>query len=662
MAKKVKTTKDGNGRSAYLSPVVACCAAYPVAMATNLAWGGNGVADMVIAAGSVTLTGLTHHTWHKRHRQTRLHATVFTGTVSGWVSLATVVGPYGSGMLNAWGLGSLFLVASWWLRITGFAVPHDNDRAASADDGMGLLAKGVEAVKGSRAKSVKVEEGQVTARVQLKQPNTSDDVQQEKSRIASNARVGTDQVAVRRVPGRADQADIVITASAQLDTRVTWGGPSQRGGSVADSPLVYGMRADGRPVGMWVCGAHGTATSEPRALGHALFTGMPNSGKTQSLRTLIMLGRWRRDFVPVVADPDKFAQGFGDIADTLALAATDRVQSRQMVRNLVDAINYRADLLGNLVRADGGTGYKMWVPECWELHGIPLLMVDFEEATTTLGGDNDDFDRAVRTARSTGIWIVASLQSAHGSNMERKSRGMFAQAVTHGCKEMYDAKFSLNPATLDAGADPTKWEANYPGSHYAELIGIPPEEWSTDARTFDISDAQLRAELDASRDAGLWAELDPGTKMRLGAGIPSLTDHAITARIPMVPIDMPDPEDEHDGPELIKETEDGPVDISQPLPPARTLGNLPQAAPMERISAEDAREALSMKIEELAADGFTEVRPPDFRDWVAEVGRSRQWVNGELKRLADAGVLEPGDGKALYRIRGRQGSVNGFAH
>lgn len=654
---KVKAAKDGNTRSAYLAPVAACCTAYPVAMVTNLAWGGDAVPEMLLAAGSVVLTGMAHHTWHKRHRQTRLHATVFTGAVSSWVSLATAVGPYGSGMLNAWGLGSLFLVSSWWLRITGFAVPHDNDKAASADTGMGLIGKGVEAIKGSRAKTVVTEEGQVTARVQLKQPSTSDDVQVEKARIASNLRVGTEQVTVRRVPGRADQADITVSAASHLDTRVAWGGPSQRGGSVADSPLVYGMRSDGRPVGLWVCGAHGTATSEPRALGHLLCTGSPSSGKTETVRALIMLGRWREDFVPVVADPDKFGQGFGDIADALGLAAVDRDQCRRMARNLPDAINYRAGLLGSLERSDGGTGYKQWEPECWTRHRIPLVFVDFEEATTTLGGENDDFDRTVRTARSTGIMIVASLQSAHGSNMERKTRGLFTQDITHGCMEQYDVKFSLNPNTILAGADPTKWGANFPGAHYAELIGIPPEEWSTDARTFDIPVETLREELNASRDAGIWAVLDPGTKARLGAGIPSLTDQAVTALLPPV---ADGGADAPKAPGLLKETEAGFVDISQELPPLHRVGGLPQAPKAAQMSTEDAREALAMKIEELAAGGATEVGATDFKEWVADIGRGRTWVYAELERLQSAGVLEPGDGRALYRIKTAPKALNGF--
>jgi hypothetical protein len=658
MAKKVKATKDGNNRSAYLAPVVACCAAYPVAMVTNFVWGGNTVVDTIIGAGAVCLTGLTHHTWHKRHRQTRLHATVFTGAVAGWVSMATATGPYSPGMLDAWGLGTLFLISSWWLRITGFAVPHENDRAASADDGMGRIAKGIDAIKGSRAKTVTVEEDQVTARVQLNRPKTVGDVQLEKTRIASNARVGTEQVAVRRVPGREDQADIVITAASQLDKRVTWAGPSQRGGSVADSPLVYGMRTDNRPVGLWVCGSPGSKASEPRATGHILLTGAPNAGKTQTMRIIIMLGRWRSDFVPVVANPNKFYQDFGDIADTLGLAAVDKAQCRRMAKNLVDAIGYRSDLLGSL-------GYKQWVPECWTKHRIPLVVVDFEEATTTLDGENPAFDEAVRTGRSSGLVVVASLQSAHGSNLERKSRGLLTQSITHGCSEMYDAKFSMNPKTLESGADPTQWKANYPGMHYAELIGIPSEEWPIAARTFDVSDAEIRAELDASRDAGMWAEMDPGTKMRLGAGIPSLTDQAITARLPLVPVDMPDGTDEDadeetQGPELVKETEDGPVDITQELPPVRAIGNLPQAAPEEVVGADEAREALAMKIEEMAADGVLEVRGSDFKDWVAEIGKGRTWVYDELKRLLETGVLEEGDGKALYRIRTQLRSVNGY--
>jgi hypothetical protein len=335
----------------------------------------------------------------------------------------------------------------------------------------------------------------------------------------------------------------------------------------------------------------------------------------------------------------------------------------RLIRNLPDAIRYRAELLGTLPRSDGTIGYGQWEPECWTLHGVPFVMVDIEEAATVLSSSDDDFDTAVRTARSVGFAIFASMQTAHNQNIDRRTRGLFANAMAFGCREDYDAKFTLSSGTREAGADPTKWGADFPGKNYLESIGTPRERWAVEGRALRLTRSQKREELEASRQT--WAVLDPGTAMCLGAGI-QVPDSKLTANLPPVKPDAPEPpdnpvewneEEESQVRDLTALTDDEgtEIDVTQPIPKPTYTGSLslrPEPA-SGRMSTEDARRTLEDKIDALELAESGAISFEDLTELPGATGRSRQWVYAELKRLTDAGRLESSNGKPPYVIRPR---------
>lgn len=645
----------------YAAPTLICAAAMPVAEVAHLAWGHDGIMTMVMTGVAGGLTWFTHQTWHKRHEKTRALATAFAAAVTGWTVTAAVTDPFGHAQVNSFAIGTFALSAAWHIRGHGLSTPHEADKRTKPADGLGTLAKVVGSLKGAKAVSVSesADNSRVSARVRLEKPTAAGQVQSDKDAIASALSVGADQVSVAPVPGRADMVDLSVTLPAPLGSSVRWTPPQEIGMSVADSPLIIGMRTDGRPIELWVCGQDTTDTQEARILGHALCTGVTGSGKTETIRNVIVLGRYRRDFVPVVADPIKFGQSFGDIADALGLAARGKKQAAQLVANLPAAVEYRAELMGSLKRSDGGTGYRQWVPECWTLHGIPLVMVDIEEATSVLQGDSEDFDEGIRTARSVGIWIVASLQTAIHSNIERKTRGQFAQTLTHGCKEHQDAKFALSPATLEAGADPTKWGGDFPGSLYAELVGTPPQEWSVEARSFWIPTDVKRSELDRSRDAGVWAVMDPGTYAALSKGIAQPEEPTVQLRLPVSDAGSEFPEFDFGNDSVYVNEEDSEEDVSLPIPPSRHAVPFPLTVPVEKMSTESARALFDSRVNDLEKTGNNEIGFSDLSDLSALTGRRRSWVYEQLERLEKDGRLSriEADGPLRYRIRAR--AING---
>lgn len=666
--------KVGDRAKHYLSPWALSAAAMPAALVTHAAWGGDPVMQDAVAAGAVILTGTVHTTWSRRHEHTRLLATVYTGIVTGWVAVGTSTDPLSHGMLHAWEFGGLMLSGMWNIRSAGHAAPHETDKATGQVDG--LLEKVGNALSGARTKATREKPGRLEADVQLKPGETADGVEAERGRIASLAKVGTDQVTVTPNRKRADRVTIAFQANPDQRAAVRGYTPGVLGRSVADAALVFGQRVDGVDLGIWMVGD--ASMDHPRPLGHTLCTGMTGAGKTETVKTLITRIRETRDMVPVVADPAKFEQSWGDVADALEIAAKGKQQTLALVRNLPEVIRYRAELLGTLEREDGTRGYSQWVPECWTRHQVPAVFVDIEEATDVLGIVDEEFDDVIRKARSVGIHICASLQTAHHGNMSRPTRGQFSNTLCHGVKEDYDAKFSLNANTLAAGANPTAWQNNFPGSLYAELVGTDPEDWSIPARSYGMEPAERRARFNESRPT--WSHLDPGTAQRLGKGI-VVPDSKVTAGSPLIADDDltaidPDPtpsqpeesvyqDDDQDQPldptRVLIDGEE--IDVSAAIPAPDRSGPTVSLVPTRTgdIDYEDAYRKIKLRLAKLEQDGVTEFAYRDIADIKIESGVSRPWMYKALDRLEENGRLAKQDGKGVAPFRILPRVLNGTA-
>lgn len=631
----------------YLIMPLICIFAMPVALLAHWRWGSDPAMTTAMGISAALVTGYTYVTWSRRHEHTRNTATLATGGVSGWIVFAAAGNPTDPGMVNAWALGGLVLSAVWDIRYASLSTPHETDKSAGEPD---TLMSKIQSLTGARTKKVKETEGRIDAKVQLKPgESTVSDVQADKDRIASAVGMGADQVTVTPVKGRADQVRLSFQITEGLKDAVKWTGLSAPGTSVADSPLMFGQRANGNPLGLWVCGKEDEKS--PRPLSHILCTGQTGAGKTETLNTIILEGRSRIDFVPIVGDPAKFAQGFGAIADCLEIAATTKAQVNQLIRNIPEAITYRAGLLGSLIRPDGTTGYSQWEPECYTAHGIPLVFIDLEEATDVLSANDDEIYEAIRKARSVGIIIVVSLQSAGYTDIDRKTRGQFGQSLCHGVSEDQDAKFALNPNTRAAGADPTKWSNQYPGSLFAEVVGDPREDWAVEARTAYIPREEKRRIIAVTKPT--WAHLDSGTAMYLSKGI-TVPDEKLTAPLPAI---KPDAEEDEETLFDLTDvtTEEGAFDVTQPIPEPTHDVHFPLngGAPPRRMSTEDARALIEARIDELETGGADVVTYPDLADLKVTTGRSRAWVYAELDRLVRDGRLIQENGKPPYRIRSR---------
>jgi hypothetical protein len=631
----------------YVLPWAITVAVWPLSVVLHLVIGGSPLWVALMAVGFVYLGYTTWKTWTVRRQDTRTMVTVFAIAVLTWALFAVAVRPWQADIVKAWAIGGLVLSVAWCIRHAALSGVRDVDKSQAGEGNDGLLAK-VRAFKDARVGKVTESEQELRARVHLDAPTTAKEAQDAREQIAAVAGVGADQVKVLKVAGHEGQVDVTFTRAQGAVKPAVWKGPRHLGASIADAPIWLGQRTDGSDIGWWIVGSEDD--ENPRPLAHTKCTGVSGAGKTETICTAILQMRERIDVVPVVGDPAKFQQSFGDIEEVLGLAATTRETTEQLVRNLIPLIEYRAGLFGTLTRADGRKGYKQWVPELWTLHRIPAIFLDIEEATDVLTVVDEEADEAMRKLRSVGVHFCASAQTMPHDNVPRKTRGQLTQSLAHGQKEYQDAKYALEAETLEAGADPTKWANNHPGSLYAEVTGTDKAHWPVDGRVPRMKAADREEMKQVTRQ--YWAELDEGSYRILAAGVvdeqaeaaPTALEHPLEGTV----------DDDFEQVINLDLTNDG-IDAGEPL--AAPRGPLvtfagPKKAPM---SLEAARAELLNRIGILSGSRETEVTFEALEDLPELTGMPRGWVYGELEQLADDGVLRrltPPTEKAVYAITG----------
>ena len=629
----------GEKSAPYVAPWLLTAGAMPVAVTVHYTIGGDPKWMAITGILSTMMTYGTWVTWKDRKHETRVTATLFIGALLGWIMMAGAGVPWEGDMLRAYVLGGMSGSIFWSVRHAGTVGGHDRDRTGQRSSD-GFLSGRVAAFKNSRTTSVSETPDELRMRTVLDAPTTASDAQRSREQIAAVAGVGADQVKVIKVKGDESRVDVVFTRATDTSKPVAYRGPSAPGQSIAAAPLWLGRRTDGSDIEWWLSGSSDPAS--PRPLSHTKCTGMTGAGKTETICSAVLDMRWRTDVVPVIADPAKFQQSFGDIAECLGLTATTPEQCKQLIRNLPEVVSYRAQLLGSLERADGGIGYKQWEPECYTRHGVPLVFLDVEEAADVIMFADEELDEAVRKLRSIGVHLCISMQTMPHDNIPRKTRGQFGQSLAHGQQEYQDAKYALSNETLEAGADPTKWGNNAPGSLYAEVVGTERSHWAVDGRAVYMPAAEKRMSIEGSRQ--FWATLDEGTYERLSYGLfeavedtdEDVEEEFMSSRTAYAGVPGADPQ--------------------APLAPPRTgleisFSDAP-VLPVD-MSTEEARRRLQNRLDVLEASQVTQVRFADLDDLPEEVGRSRGWVYDNLRLLCEAGRLrefKPPEGGVVFEI------------
>src|SRR5881628_240247 len=320
----------GEKAAPYVAPWLLTAAAMLVAALIHYTIGTDAKWMGVLGVFFTSMTAGTWATWKHRKHETRVTATLLTALMLGWVLLAGTGTPWEGNLLKAYAVGGLCGSMFWCIRHAGTVGGHDRDRVKADEDGW--LAQKVNAFKNSKAGPVKEGADELRWRTTLDAPTTAGDAQHAREQVAAVAGVGADQVKILKVKGDEGKVDVVLTRAQDTSKPLVYRGPSAPGQSVAAAPLYLGRRTDGSDIEYWIVGS--ADPNEPRPVAHTKCTGVTGAGKTETICTAILDMRWRTDVVPVVADPAKFQQGFGDIEECLGLAAKTPQQVKQLIANL----------------------------------------------------------------------------------------------------------------------------------------------------------------------------------------------------------------------------------------------------------------------------------------------------------------------------------------
>jgi hypothetical protein len=620
------------------------------ALAGQSPWIGDPAANGAwLSLASLAVPVIAWHTSEDTKPRRRRHITITAAAAGGLFTLGTITGPDAIGLPML--LASALTAVSWNLRKVARLTDGNEPAVAASGDN-----KILEAINLARTKIRKVEVEPNKATLVIEPPrgeHTPDQVQNALALLPGAAGMRPGSVRTQQDGTDAGLYAVTLTPDNMLDVPQHWPGPRHAGTSVAKAPVEVGRWEDGVHVPVWFAGDKALR----RNTTHWRTSGMNGSGKSHCSKLVWTDLFTRPDVAQIGGDPVKGRQTVGPCLDAFEYWGTDIDDLEQLVLCLEDVTQVRGDLLADL-------GLAEWTPEAWEKARIPFIVCSFEEIPRLLRRGIDLSD-AAQTLRSLGVSLGLSAQRWSYRNVDTDVRAQTGGALTFGLEDEADAKFSMSDEAIRAGADPARWGNTEPGCFYAEGPGIDRERIAMPARTYNYSDADLTAVIEAYKPHR--TRIDDATAAALGpvfaayqqerglalstVALPTRNlskektvdteaDSAASRMARLLPPIDPTLLDTVDQP--IAEL-DGDIDLIDP----RDTG--------EEMTKEQAMDALKSLLRELLAEGKTKIGPSEIATrYAAHIGgRGRSWTSKAMKALAEASdddLLRPAKKAGEYYI------------
>lgn len=663
----------------YTPPWVGAATLPPLAgWATNTMWGqspvATGLASAGLALGGAALSAVVWKTTPattKFGKFRRAQATASMAAGMGWLTCATAAGPFGHPLLDVWLVGGGLFAASWNVRqlvrngASGDVVEETNG------GGLGALAEAIgwEKVRVRDAKGTG--KGTVKADVQVEAGGSVPAIQSTTEKVAAALQVPPSGVVVTPDPENAARGTLSLRVADLLKDGVPFAPPVALG-LLPTEPIPVGLYADGEA---WLLNPF-----EAAILQHLLVMGVTGAGKSEFCRSVLAHLMCRRQMSIFLVDVAKGRQTVGHIKDGLDWFVTDTKEAKRLLKALPGAIKARGDVLAD-------EGLDQWTPRS----SLNAVLVWLEEAADL--ADFAELEKIARAARSVGIWLVVSLQRATWTNVSTDVRANLQATACFGVDDPGDASFCLPDRVTAAGAIPA-WGSDRPGYAFSTGMGIPEARWTTEVRS-GLTDREELAALVAAA-APYRDPLDEATAAALGQayaqrahrgtnrttpGVPAAPAAvpAALAAAPAATVAVPgaaaDPSVyvlEGDDMSEIEEAaaaelQDAAEEVlgaipADPEPGADYAGlrledALPDPDPdsglefasQDRPSTDEARHILCAELDRWMTQGRLEFEPADLIPATVAAGRKRPWLQGELKRLVELGVLRR-DGHGEYTI------------
>nr|WP_173295558.1 FtsK/SpoIIIE domain-containing protein [Streptomyces sp. F2] len=636
----------------YAAPWIGAYTLPPLAgFATNQMWGDTaleaGLASGALGIGAVVLSAVTWHAagGNNRFRKfRRAQATASVAAGMGWLTCATAAGPFGHPMIDAWLLGGGVFAASWNIRQL-MRNAHDETEQVEDKGGFAKIAEaiGLEKLKVKAAKGNG--KGMVKVPVELAAGQTVEDVQAAMPKLTAAMHVPPSGATVKGDPDNAARAEMSIRVADLLKDGVQFI-PPIRLGMLPNDQIPLGLYADGDEFII--------NPFDAPILQHLLVMGVTGAGKSEFARGLLAHFMTRRKVSVMLIDCSKGRQSVGHIKHGLDVFISEPREAKQLLKALPGAIKARGDVLAD-------EGLDQWEPKS-RLNAVVLWV---EEAADL--ADFGELDNIARAARSVGIWLVISLQRATWTNVSTDVRANLQAFACFGVDEASDAGFGMPDSVTDAGAIPA-WGSSRPGYGFAGGMGIPEDRWTMEWRSGLTDREYLSALVTAGtphRDP-----LDDTTANALGL-VYANRQHRGTNRVntdvsELPPIARPRRELPEAGPvdeltaeqeEAISvEIEDAYSEVMEMIPgdpepdaPYAHLGlddDMPEDTDVEmefeqrdKLPTPQARQLLAEQIHQWAEGNQLTFAPAELTPVTVAAGRSMAWLQGELKRLVNDGYL-----------------------
>ncbi|WP_309097538.1 FtsK/SpoIIIE domain-containing protein [Streptomyces sp.] len=679
----------------YVSPWAATATLPPLAgWATNTMWGGEplsaGLASAALAVGGAGLSAVAWKTTPattKFGKFRRAQATASVAAGMGWLTCATAAGPFGSPVLDAWLIGGGLMAASWNVRQL-LRNGASGDVEETNGGGLAALAEAIgwEKVKVKDAKGTG--KGTVKAAVQVEAGGSVPAIQATTEKVAAALQVPPSGVVVTPDPENAARGTISLRVADLLKDGVPFAPPALLG-LLPTELIPVGLYADGE---VWAINPFAAAI-----LQHLLVMGVTGAGKSEFCRTVLAHLMCRRKLSVFLVDVAKGRQTVGHIKDGLDWFVTDPKEAKRLIRSLPAAIKARGDVLAD-------EGLDQWTPAS----SLNAVVVWLEEAADL--ADFEELEKIARAARSVGIWLVISLQRATWTNVSTDVRANLQATACFGVDDPGDASFCLPDSVTGSGAIPS-WGSDRPGYAFSTGMGIPQERWTTEVRSclthretltaLVTAGALVRDPLDEATAAALgqaYAQrshhgtnrttpgIEEPARQALallasaghgvyvaGAPAPAVSAPAALSPVPGAVTDRSAYVLEDDA-DMTEYEEAAAVEFQEaraeilgaipgdPEPDAdyahlRLEDDVPDADPdsemafgeQDRPSTEEARHILCVELDGWVQQGRLEFEPADLIPATVAAGRKRPWLQGELKRLVETGVIRR-DGHGEYTI------------
>ncbi|MFJ3099604.1 FtsK/SpoIIIE domain-containing protein [Streptomyces hydrogenans] len=684
----------------YTPPWIAAATLPPAAgAAVNLLWGGEALSASLASAGiALGGAGLSALVWKagdgttKARKARRTQATATVAASAGWLTCAVAAGPFGRPMLDLWLYGGALIAASWNARQI---MAHGSGAEAEETNGgtLGKLAQAISWEKVAVRSAKGTGKGSVQAEIEVAPGATIAAVQSTTAAVAAALHVPPSGVIVTPDPENGARGLVSVRVADLLKDGVEFAFPTALGLDPT-APIPVGLYADGE---IWWLDPFGADI-----LQHLLVMGVTGAGKSEFARTVFAHLATRSKLSLHVIDLAKGRQTVGHIAAGIDWLIQDPKEAKRYVKSLPAAIQARGDVLA-------AEGLDAWSPES----SLSAVVVWIEEAADTADFEElEEIARKARSvgiwlivSLQRATWgnvstdIRANLQAAACFGVDKpgdasfclpdsvtdagavpawgSSRPGYGFATGMGIpmdRWTMEARSSLTDrsvlaALVDAATphrDPLDdTTAAALGQTYAQRAHRGTNRTTPGADATAARALAWLASAGVGFDSGLPAPVPSG---RTAVPAPAQAVPAPAQAVPAAPFEDDDMDDGMTEAARM-EIEDAYDEILGAIPgdpePDADYAHLGldddvpaldededggmEFETRERMSPEHARHTLYAELDLWVSQGRLEFSPADLAPATVAAGRQRSWLQGELKRLVENGILQR-DGHGSYTI------------